>query len=441
MTVASALLLLFGLLSAGLVVNARAPRYHWWSILLRWPAAWLARELTPMLVVGGLVVTVVLVALGALGHPTGIAGAALVAAAAAVGVVWSLHARGARVAVAGAVAEMEIEDDEGPRVPRSHVALPLLMLRPKGVDHVRGVAYTTAGDERPRRLDVYAPAPGTPIPDGRERRPAIVQVHGGGWVLGSRREQGIPLLNHLARCGWVGFNIDYRLSPFATWPEHVVDVKRAIAWVREHADEYDVDPSFVAITGGSAGGHITALTALTGDDASLQPGFEDADCSVQAAVPFYGVYDLLDEERTSLPLLHPWVLEPLVLKKRRTRDPDAFRAASPIHRVHPGAPPFMVIHGDADSLIPVVQARAFADRLRETSRAAVAYVELRGGEHAFDILPSWRSIPVIETIERFLATTHAHLGESTAAVEREVEIALTDEDAESGAAAARAGGT
>lgn len=423
---ASALLLLFGLLSAGLVVNARAPRYHWWSVLLRWPAAWLARELTPMLVIGGLALTGVLAALGALEHATGIVGAALVVAAAAVGVVWSSHARGARVAVAGQVAELEIEDDEGPRVPRSHVALPLLMLRPRGVDHARGIIYTTDGDERPRRLDVYAPADGTPIPGGLARRPAIVQVHGGGWVLGSRREQGIPLLNHLARCGWVGFNVDYRLSPFATWPEHVVDVKRAIAWVREHADDHGVDPSFVAITGGSAGGHITALAALTGDDVTLQPGFEDADCSVQAAIPFYGVYDLLDEEGTSLPLLHPWVLEPLVLKKRRAHDPDAFRAASPMHRIHPAAPPFMVVHGDADSLIPVAQARAFAERLRETSRAAVAYVELRGGEHAFDLLPSWRSIPVIETIERFLTATSAHVGERTADVEREVEIALTE---------------
>lgn len=420
----SALLLLFGLLSIALVLNARDPRHAWWNVLVRWPASWVARELTPLLIVGGVLVTGLLVALGALDDPVGIAGAVLVAIAVCVGVGWSLTARGARVSVAGQIAELDLDDSDGThRVPLREIAIPLLMLRAKDVRHVRGVRYTD-DDQRPRKLDVYLPT--EPAPAGT-RRPAIVQVHGGGWVVGSRKEQGIPLLNHLARCGWVGFNIDYRLSPFATWPEHVVDVKRAIAWVREHADEYDVDPDFVAITGGSAGGHLTALAALTSDDRSLQPGFEDADTTVQAAVPFYGVYDLLDEERTSLPLLHPWVLEPLVLKKRRTSDPEAFRAASPRHRITAGAPPMLVVHGDADSLIPVGQARTFVQELRATSRAPVAYLELQGGEHAFDVIPSWRTAPVVETIERFLRTVHARrTSGSRADVEDDVAQALTE---------------
>ncbi len=405
--VAAVLLLVVGLVAIAFLANARAPRHAWWNVLVRWPAAWIARELAPLLVVAGFLTGTVLVALGALDHTAGSVGAGLLAVAIAVGVTWSLTARGARVSVAGQIAALDLGDPDDvdtdhPRVPRSHVALPLLMLRPRGVRHERGVVYTD-DDEPPRKLDVYLPE--SPPPDG-VRRPAVVQVHGGGWFLGSRKEQGIPLLNHLARCGWVGVNIDYRLSPFATWPDHVVDVKRAIAWVRENADRYAIDPSFVAITGGSAGGHLTALAALTADDASLQPGFEDADCSVQAAVPFYGVYDLLDEERASLPLLHPWVLEPLVLKKRRSRDPEAFRAASPRFRIHEGAPPFLVVHGDADSLIPVTQARAFVEELRATSAQPVAYVELKGGEHAFDLIPSWRTVPVVETIERFLRVTY-----------------------------------
>ncbi|WP_199223890.1 alpha/beta hydrolase [Paraconexibacter algicola] len=421
----SILLLLFGLLSVALVLNARRPRHVWWTILVRWPASWVARELTPLLVVGGLLLTALLAALGALDEPTGIVGAVLVLASATVGIAWTLTARGARVSVAGQVAELDLDDEDTThRVPRREIALPLLMLRARDVRHVRGVPYTD-DDERPRRLDVYLPredpAPGV-------RRPAIVQVHGGGWVLGSRKEQGIPLLNHLARCGWVGFNIDYRLSPFATWPDHVVDVKRAIAWVREHADEYGVDPDFVAITGGSAGGHLSALAALTPNDPLLQPGFEDADTTVQAAVPFYGVYDFVDEERTSLPLLHPWVLEPLVLKRRLARDPDAFRAASPRHRMTADAPPMLVVHGDADSLIPVVQARTFVEELRAVSRAPVAYVELAGGEHAFDVIPSWRTAPVVETIERFLRTIHARrdAGGDRHAVEGDVAEALTE---------------
>lgn len=426
MSVASVLLLLHGLLAVALVLNARAPRHAWWSILVRWPLAWAARELTTMLVLGGLALAALLVAVGALDDLIGRIGLGLVAAAATAGVVWIVHARGATVTIAGQVADLELDDEDGPRVPRLQAWIPLLMLRDRDVRHVRGVPFTPPEPGlRPRRLDVYLPArdaaPG-------ERRPAVIQVHGGGWVVGSRKEQGIPLLNHLARCGWVGFNVDYRLSPFATWPDHVVDVKRAIAWVREHADEYDVDPGFIAITGGSAGGHLSAFAALTAEDRTLQPGFEDADCSVQAAVPFYGVYDLLDEERTSLPLLHPWVLEPLVFKQRRDVAPEAFVAASPYSRVHEDAPPWLTIHGGADSLIPASQARRFAARLAEVSGAPSGYVELRGGEHAFDLIPSWRTIPVVETIERFLRTVHARRGATTATVEREVAAVLTDED-------------
>ena len=124
--------------------------------------------------------------------------------------------------------------------------------------------------------------------------------------------------------GWVGFNIDYRLSPAATFPDHLVDVKRAIAWVREHAAEYGADPDFVCLTGGSAGGHLCALAALTADDPAYQPGFEDADTSVAAAVPFYGVYDLTDSEGIYYSELLEWVLERFVLQgSARRRIPSS----------------------------------------------------------------------------------------------------------------------
>jgi acetyl esterase/lipase len=255
-------------------------------------------------------------------------------------------------------------------------------------------------------------------------RPAVVQVHGGAWIIGSRREQGIPLLTHMAANGWVGFNVDYRLSPRATFPDHIVDVKRAIAWVRENADEYGVDPSFVAITGGSAGGHLSALAALTAEDAELQPGFEEADTSVAAAVPFYGVYDLLNEGGEALPMLDRFIW-PLVFKARPRDDPDRFRAASPMHRVHPGAPPMFVVHGEHDSLIAAAEARRFVERLREQSEETVLYAEMKGGQHAFDIVPSWRTVPVVEAILGFLATIHGrHAGGEGS--ERELRAALSD---------------
>jgi acetyl esterase/lipase len=259
------------------------------------------------------------------------------------------------------------------------------------------------------KLDIYEPASPAEGP-----RPAIVEVHGGGWIAGSRHEQGIPLCTHLAANGWVAFNVDYRLSPRGTFPDQIVDIKRAIAWVREHAGEHGVDPSFVAITGGSAGGHLSALAALTANDPELQPGFEEADTSVAACIPFYGVYDFLDSDSIHLPIVQR-VLERAVFKARRAQDPERFRAASPLYRVHPDAPPFFVIHGEADSLVPIEDARRFVARLRQVSGAPVLFAEMRGAQHAFDLFPSWRTIPVLDAIERFLATVRATARETVPA--------------------------
>ncbi|MGZ4498356.1 MAG: alpha/beta hydrolase, partial [Nocardioides sp.] len=135
-------------------------------------------------------------------------------------------------------------------------------------------------------LDVYRPAEGD-----LTGAPVLLQVHGGGWSIGKKDEQAIPLMQHLAAKGWVCIAINYRLSPRDAFPAHVVDVKRAIAWIRDHVEEYGGDPGYLAITGGSAGGHLCALAALTPHDPAFQPGFEDADTTVQCAVPHYGVYD------------------------------------------------------------------------------------------------------------------------------------------------------
>ena len=294
-----------------------------------------------------------------------------------------------------------------PSVPLSQVMLPV---RSQGVKRERNIEFARAGG-RVLRLDVYRPeAPAT------GRRPAILQVHGGAWVIGDKREQGIPLLGHLAANGWVGFNANYRLSPAATWPDHLIDLKRAVAWIREHADEYDVDPDFIAVTGGSAGGHLTALLALTAGDPAYQPGFEGADTSFQAAVPFYGVYDWTNRLGAAHQDMLRLFLEPWVMKAFYADEPEKFRAASPIDQVNAGAPPFLVLHGDKDTLAPVEDARLFVERLREVSHAPVIYGELVGAHHAFDLFVSTRAKPVIESVERFLTAVHAEAQEGGPAV-------------------------
>jgi acetyl esterase/lipase len=330
--------------------------------------------------------------------------------------VLTLRARKTIVDLGEVTKELDPSDSVSP-YPRLHIAFPLLMLRRRGVRYARGVMYSREGRRR-LKLDIYMPAAPADGP-----RPAIVQVHGGGWIIGSRHEQAIPLLTHMSANGWVGFNIDYRLSPRATWPDHIVDVKRAIAWVREHAEEYGVDPSFVVITGGSAGGHLSALAALTANDPAFQPGFEDADTSVAACAPFYGVYDMVDEDGLHLKAVHR-VLERLVFKSSKRDDPEPFRAASPVHRVHPDVPPMFVVHGELDSLIQVEEARRFVAALREVSREPVLYAEMKGGQHAFDLVASWRTIPVIEAVERFFVTVYRRRSEPPEKVERDMEAAL-----------------
>jgi len=300
-----------------------------------------------------------------------------------------------------ALEDIEPAGEDAPRIPRSHLVVPPLMFVTREVRRERGVVFSEVDGER-LRLDIYRPGASTPDPSGSGPRPAVIQVHGGGWFAGSRYEQGIPLLNHLAQIGWVGFNIDYRLSPEATFPDQIVDVKRAIAWVRENASELGIDPELICITGGSAGGHLTALAGLSENDPSFQPGFEEADTSLSAVVPFYGVYDLTNSNGFYYEGMRRWVLEQVVFKRRYEDDPDSFRDASPTFRVHADAPPFLVIHGERDTLVPVEDARFFVERLRSVSRHPVRYVELPAAEHAFDLWPSERTARIAEGIGRFL---------------------------------------
>ncbi len=233
--------------------------------------------------------------------------------------------------------------------------------------------------------------------------PVLLQVHGGGWVVGSKNEQGLPLMIHMAQRGWVCVSADYRLSPHATFPDHLVDLKAALAWIREHVHDYGGDPNFVVVTGGSAGGHLAALLALTANDAAYQPGFEHIDTTVQGAVPMYGVYDFVDRFRTFRNRDIHDLLESKVMKASLDEAPSDYEKASPIARVRPDAPPFMVVHGELDTLVPVEHARHFVAALRAVSRQPVIYAEIPGAQHAFDLFPSLRCLHVIDGIERFLS--------------------------------------
>ncbi|WP_149360199.1 alpha/beta hydrolase fold domain-containing protein [Lolliginicoccus suaedae] len=391
-------LLMTGAAILALAVNALWPRTSGRSVIVSWPAAWLAIELPVHVLLGGTIAVIVLVAVGGI-HPLGMAGLVLFGAGAAFLARFAFLARTAAITAEPPLPEVARGhgSGDGRAYPGSHVLLPWLPWRRRDIKRINNVVYSRHGNLA-LKLDITLPRDGEAPPGGR---PAIIQVHGGGWTVGTRKDQAIPLLTHLAANGWVGFNIDYRLSPRSRWPDHIVDVKQAIAWVREHASEYGIDPGFITITGGSAGGHLCALAALTPGDPRFQPGFEDADTSVAACVPFYGVYDLLDEDRHHFRPIGS-LLQRNVFRARRKQQPDLFRAASPLHRITADAPPFLVIHGDRDSLVTVEEGRGFARMLREKSREPAYYVEVRGGQHSFDVLPSWRTVRALAVVEQFL---------------------------------------
>jgi len=339
---------------------------------------WFFGELAPQILAVHVVAVSVFVALGAVDGPLGAVALALAVVSTVGLVVLVRRARTAAPVLAEALAAIEAPPIAPWAAPASWRILGL-PLRPRGVERIADVGYVDRG-HRTLSVDVYR----TP---GATGQPVLVQIHGGGWVLGNKRQQALPLMYRLAGRGWVCVSVQYRLSPRATWPDQLDDCRSAVDWVRGHVGEYGGDPSRVVVTGGSAGGHLSALVALLEED-------------VVAAVPMYGVYDWTDRFghwNRDLEVL----LARRVVKRSRTDGPDLYDRASPMSLLSDRMPPMFVVGCTSDSLVPVAEPRAFVRLAREVSRRPVLYAELPYAEHAFDILPSRRTRDTIAAIERF----------------------------------------
>ena len=255
------------------------------------------------------------------------------------------------------------------RLPWARILFAPLLFRRRDVERVANVRYGDAGERN--LLDVYRPRS---RPSGC---PTLIHLHGGSFVRGRKSRQARPLLARLASQGWVCISANYRLRPAAAFPDHLIDVKKVIAWVRENGHEHGADPATVFVAGSSAGAHLAAFAALTQNDSVFQPGFEDADTSVAAAVCLGGYYGSLAGS-DALP-------------------------SSPAAYVRAEAPPFFVAHGDRDTLVPLEDARSFVDALRDASARPVVYAELPGAQHSFDLFHSVRFEEVVDAIEAFAA--------------------------------------
>lgn len=288
----------------------------------------------------------------------------------------------------------------GPDAATARMPGVLRMARVRGrYAHDSDISYGPAGGRN--LLDIWRRED---IPQD-SRAPVLLQIPGGAWMVGNKQGQAYPLMSHMVEQGWICVSMSYRLSPRDTWPAQIVDVKRAVHWVRENIANHGGDPGFIVLTGGSAGGHLSALAALTPGVREWQPGFEDADTSVAAAAPFYGAFDLADHDNLGHRSLLPF-LERMVMKTRQRHAPHVFDDASPMRRIHAAAPPFLISHGTNDSLIPVEQARLFAQRLGAASRNPVVYAELPRAQHAFDIFGSARAGLAAQATSRFLGLVY-----------------------------------
>lgn len=361
-------------------------------------AGWLTGELAVHHVVLQMLALAWLAANDALATPLGWMGALFTVGSA--GALLRYHELGHHVHDVGHGLLSEIDAEHRPdteRVGVGSVVRPFNM-RDGGVHVERALEVARVGASV-LHADVFCRS------DRPANAPVLVYVHGGAWTIGYKQYQGLPLLNALAKAGWVCMSVSYRLSPLATFPDHIQDVYRGVHWAKQNASRWGGDPSFVAICGNSAGGHLAALAALAHDVPALRPPeLPGADLHTDACVGIYGVYDFTNRHGHWPGGGMGGFVEKLVMKKTQSEDPEAFRLASPIDHVRKDAPPFLLIHGDRDTLVPVAESRRFAQTLRDASDAPVLYAEVKGAQHAFDIFHSVRGRYAVRTIVAFLRT-------------------------------------
>ena len=215
----------------------------------------------------------------------------------------------------------------------------------------RDLVFSSVAGYRPLALDLHRP-------EGPGPFPVVLFVHGGGWMVGSRRTfcffPASETFGRLVAEGWAVVSVDYRLSGEAVFPAPLDDLRAALRWVIAEASTHDLDSDAIAVWGESAGGQLAALLAL------------DPDTAIRAAVDWYGPSDLADVPPAPTPAGPP-SREARLLGVEPLADPDATRAASPLHHVHTGAPPFLLANGLDDQAIPHRHSERLAAALRDAS--------------------------------------------------------------------------
>ena len=262
-----------------------------------------------------------------------------------------------------------------------------------GTRRFDALTYARSFGYRPRLLDVH-------VPPGAAAAPAVVWIHGGGWMEGDRRfpPPTVPaelLFGAILAAGLAVVRIDYRHSLEAPFPAQLHDVKAALRYVRRYAGAFGIDADRIGVWGESAGGHLAALAGLTtpaaeGGRFEGAEGVLDGDTAVRAVVDWYGVSDIGAAVGAFQALAGagdaeiPAMLDPYtaLLGASPVERPDLAAEASPVSRTPGAVPPFLLIHGTEDRLVPYAQSESLAEHLR-TQGGAVELVPVVGADHIF----------------------------------------------------------
>ncbi len=253
------------------------------------------------------------------------------------------------------------------------VQIPPQLTMPPGVVLERDIEYGKVGKLQ-LKLDMLTPKqpPKSPLP-------AVVFIHGGGWTGGDKLDGIMNLVPFVASGNYVGVTLNYRLSQEAIWPAQIYDCKAAIRWLRANADKYHINPDRIGVWGVSAGGHLVNMLGTTAGVPELEGdvGSQGQSSRVACVVDFCGPTDLQNiqpEEKSVEGLLSK------LLGGTPAERPAAAKSASPLAFVNKDCPPFLIVHGTADRLVPIEQATMFCDALKAAGVEATL-IKIEGGGH------------------------------------------------------------
>jgi acetyl esterase/lipase len=257
-----------------------------------------------------------------------------------------------------------------------------------GIRAWRNIFYIPHSQNREQSLDLFLPAPKKL--HGKTVK-LIIWVHGGGWKGGSKEDGPLipALLNHFALA-----SINYRLAPQERFPAQIFDCKAAVRWVRAHGYEYGIDTKKIGVWGGSAGGHLVALLGTTNGVKTLEgnQGNLQYSSDVQAVCDWYGPSNLQTILQTTPAQHDPYLpIRNMVVSFLGRDDVNLAKMASPINYVNSKSPPFLIMHGDEDDVVPIEQSLQLAAALKKYHDPISIHV-LKGAKH--NPVPF---LPLIET--------------------------------------------